>query len=198
VKSDIGSGVSLFGTPLRSVMGPFWYYACMGTVWEEALGVVWDRRLWELVWERLWDSFRNITILGHLWDVFGMCCPKSFGTWIFWENFWEPPGCLWEGFGIFLFLLVRSQPSQSWTSICVGRLGPRAPESLPSILPYIRVFSGSAANSGGPSGFTNYICCLHSSIRCSSSGCGSDCESGTFRFQVQNCDHYQARELSQR
>jgi hypothetical protein len=35
-------GVQLFGTPLRSVLGPFWDYTCLGTVWEETLGLAWD------------------------------------------------------------------------------------------------------------------------------------------------------------
>jgi hypothetical protein len=36
----------------------------------------------------------------------GCYSPRTYGTWNFWENFWETLGSLWEGFGIFLFLLV--------------------------------------------------------------------------------------------
>jgi hypothetical protein len=79
---------------------------CLGTVWEGLLELVWDVNLWECVWEQFWESYGKLNFWDMFWAMFGMCLPYSFGTWNLWENVWEPLGCLWEGFGIFLFLLV--------------------------------------------------------------------------------------------
>jgi hypothetical protein len=61
--------------------------------------------------------------MGLLWENknfgtrLGCASPTALGPRKFWEHFWEPLGCLWEGFGMSVFLLVAVPPQYNHVTL---------------------------------------------------------------------------------